>query len=555
MRSPCLMTSRSTRRASGLDRSTRYFSQYRGECASVRIWSSASDSAVRSPFFAASFKSSSSLAWLIRDGRARAISASLRRAATQPDLVAFTVRVVRLNGDLPVERARQPLEPFLAVTLKVPRQLGMHAHDDLATVRILRRPDLGPHDAEDLGGERRVGLRDAAPLARRARRREQRPEILAHALARHLDEAQLGDLEHVRPRLVLGQRALERALDLLAVLGRLHVDEIDDDDAAQVTQADLADDLPDGLEVDLEHGLLEVALADVLAGVHVDRDERFGMVDDDVPTGLEPDTAPERFLDVLLDPDRVEDRGGLLPQPHAVPQRRHERLDVAGALVVHLARVDAEFVDLRRGHIAHDAEGQGALLVQYRRRRRLLEAALDLRPEARQELHVGREFARALALGVRPQNEAAPRQGRAAQRRAEPVAFPFVTDASRDADVPGLRHVDEIAPGQRDEGGDPRPLGAERFLGDLHQDVLLLVEQLLDRRGIAARLELLDVHVGLALLVAPREHHAGEVAEVRRVIAGVQEGVLLQPDVDERGLRSEERRVGKECRSRWSPYH
>ena len=24
---------------------------------------------------------------------------------------------------------------------------------------------------------------------------------------------------------------------------------------------------------------------------------------------------------------------------------------------------------------------------------------------------------------------------------------------------------------------------------------------------------------------------------------------------DERGLRSEERRVGKECRSRWSPYH
>src|SRR5213594_577102 len=134
MRSPCLMTSRSTRRASGLDRSTRYFSQYRGECASVRIWSSASDSAVRSPRFAASFKSPSSLAWLIRDGRARPISASLRRAATQPDLVAFAVRLGRLNRDLPVERARQPLEPFLAVTLEVPRQLGMHAHDDLATV-------------------------------------------------------------------------------------------------------------------------------------------------------------------------------------------------------------------------------------------------------------------------------------------------------------------------------------------------------------------------------------------------------------------------------------
>src|SRR5881628_2532215 len=366
MRSPCLMTSRSTRRASGLDRSTRYFSQYRGECASVRIWSSASDSAVRSPFFAASFKSSSSLAWLIRDGRARPISASLRRTATQPDLVAFTVRVVRLNGDLLVERARQPLEPFLAVTLEVPRQLGVHAHDDLATVRILRRPDLGAHDAENLGGERRVGLRDAAPLARRARRREQRAEILAHALARHLDEAQLGDLEHVRPRLVLGQRALDRAVDLLAVLRRLHVDEVDDDDATQVTQADLADDLADRLEVDLEHGLLEVALADVLAGVHVDRHERLGVVDDDVAAGLEPHAAPQRLLDVLLEAERLEDRGGLLPEPHAILQRRHERLDVAGAFVVHLARVDDELVDLRREEVAHDTEGQVALLVQNR---------------------------------------------------------------------------------------------------------------------------------------------------------------------------------------------
>ena len=29
----------------------------------------------------------------------------------------------------------------------------------------------------------------------------------------------------------------------------------------------------------------------------------------------------------------------------------------------------------------------------------------------------------------------------------------------------------------------------------------------------------------------------------------------LHKSVDEMGHRSEERRVGKECRSRWSPYH
>src|SRR2546429_6498171 len=42
---------------------------------------------------------------------------------------------------------------------------------------------------------------------------------------------------------------------------------------------------------------------------------------------------------------------------------------------------------------------------------------------------------------------------------------------------------------------------------------------------------------------------------------GVARATPLSPEVDEDGLvtlqdlRSEERRVGKECRSRWSPYH
>src|SRR5256885_17084190 len=41
-------------------------------------------------------------------------------------------------------------------------------------------------------------------------------------------------------------------------------------------------------------------------------------------------------------------------------------------------------------------------------------------------------------------------------------------------------------------------------------------------------------------------------AEVVRAAAGVTEGG--NPAV-EKAVRSEERRVGKECRSRWSPYH
>src|SRR5437764_10213580 len=41
-----------------------------------------------------------------------------------------------------------------------------------------------------------------------------------------------------------------------------------------------------------------------------------------------------------------------------------------------------------------------------------------------------------------------------------------------------------------------------------------------------------------------------EVADLRRAVLGEQDVAGLQVT-----MRSEERRVGKECRSRWSPYH
>src|SRR2546430_10061612 len=47
---------------------------------------------------------------------------------------------------------------------------------------------------------------------------------------------------------------------------------------------------------------------------------------------------------------------------------------------------------------------------------------------------------------------------------------------------------------------------------------------------------------------------------LRHLLAGQLEHAVVHPDLRELAagparLRSEERRVGKECRSRWSPYH
>src|SRR5256886_17673179 len=66
--------------------------------------------------------------------------------------------------------------------------------------------------------------------------------------------------------------------------------------------------------------------------------------------------------------------------------------------------------------------------------------------------------------------------------------------------------------------------------------------------------------------LAIKQSHGGSGTQARAVIDGLEADVVtlaLWPDTDairkagqiSEGWRSEERRVGKECRSRWSPYH
>src|SRR2546429_4109575 len=58
-----------------------------------------------------------------------------------------------------------------------------------------------------------------------------------------------------------------------------------------------------------------------------------------------------------------------------------------------------------------------------------------------------------------------------------------------------------------------------------------------------------------ALLDALELIAKSEANHARRAVAAGAAGVFLAIANAQDGLRSEERRVGKECRSRWSPYH
>ena len=92
-----------------------------------------------------------------------------------------------------------------------------------------------------------VGQRPRHHLARAVR----------HVLARHLDETERRDLDHVRLGAVALELGPQRLLDRLAVLRVRHVDEVDDDDPADVAQPQLPDDLLHRLEVVLDDRVLE----------------------------------------------------------------------------------------------------------------------------------------------------------------------------------------------------------------------------------------------------------------------------------------------------------
>ena len=111
---------------------------------------------------------------------------------------------------------------------------------------------------------------------------------------------------------------IEHGLDLAPVRRIAHVDEVDDDDAADVAQPQLAHDLDGRLEVGLGDRLLQAvaAAADVAAGIDVDDRHRLGVIDDQIAAGLERNPPVQGRPDRLLGAEFLEHRALALVQAH-----------------------------------------------------------------------------------------------------------------------------------------------------------------------------------------------------------------------------------------------
>src|SRR6185295_10610620 len=125
----------------------------------------------------------------------------------------------------------------------------------------------------------------------------------------------------------------------------LHVDEVDDDDPAEIAQPELARNCERSLEVGAKYGLFEVAMADVRTGIDVDRGHRLGLIDDQMATGFEQHLAIERLLDLLFDAMQVENRPWLPIQLDLGRAFGHEHAGKLDHALVRIRAVDAHASD------------------------------------------------------------------------------------------------------------------------------------------------------------------------------------------------------------------
>src|SRR5688572_4648267 len=302
------------------------------------------------------------------------------------------------------------------------------------------------------------------------------------ALARELHEAEARDLADLDPGPVVAQGVAQPVLDFALVSLRLHVDEVDDDETAQVPQAQLPSDFLGGFEVRAERGLLDVAAARGARRVNIDRHERLGMVDDDRAAGGQGHLTRVGALDLMLDLEARKERDVIAVKLHFADVARHYRLHERLRLLVDLLGVDENLADVRLEVVPDRADDEARLEIDEERLLRLvLRGTFDRSPKLEQVVQVPVE------LLERPANRCGARdhahavgQLELVERVAQLVAVLALDAARHSAAARVVGHEDEVASRQRDEGGEGGAFGAALVLLDLDDNLLALAQRILD---------------------------------------------------------------------------
>ncbi len=300
-------------------------------------------------------------------------------------------------------------------------------------------------------------------------------QTFPRALARHLHQSERRHGRNLVTRVIALKRLFEHGEYVFAMRLLFHINEVDDDDAAKISQPELPCDSHRGLEIGPVDRFLEVAMADVGARVDVDRRHRFRLVEDKVSAGLQGNIPVQRLANLVLDGMQVEYRA----PPLVVLQPLLDAGQEGRGEFVHCVevrfRIDQNGFHVTRCQIAQHSQRQRQVLVYQLFYATVPAPLLNDTPEPDQVFEVGLQRITAGALGDRPHDRTALEAMFLQQfldDEAQTFALAFLVDARRNSHAGAPRQQDQVARRQRNKGRQPRALVAQRVLDDLHQQAI-----------------------------------------------------------------------------------
>ena len=177
--------------------------------------------------------------------------------------------------------------------------------------------------------ERRFERRDAATaVAHGAALGLFGHEVHADALTGHFHEAELANRGRANRGFVAADGLAKFLIDGFAVFIGFHVDEVDDDEAAHVAETQLLCDFVASVDVCFKDDFALVLAVHLRTRVHVDRDESFGLLDDEVATTRKRYLTLQGASVVVLDLEVFEQAFAGAPELDLVELIRRENLQV-----------------------------------------------------------------------------------------------------------------------------------------------------------------------------------------------------------------------------------
>jgi len=318
-------------------------------------------------------------------------------------------------------------------------------------------------------------------MAQRAFSERALHDVQAQVLAREFQEAKAGNAADGDLGLVLLDLFLKPAFHFPRMAAFPHVDEIDDNQPAEIAQTQLARNFDGRLQVDLENHLFEHPVAVGAPGIDIDGHQCFGSVDKQGAARFQGHPLAENLVDLVFQIELAGDRTLFLVELHCPLVSRaddaHEFLDRLENLPV----VHQDGLDVGIEVIPQDLQGQILVFMNERGRGSAFHLLPDFFPDLHEVVEVFDNFFLGTVFGGGADDEADffwhPE---IVEDRAKPLPLGFFLDFSGNPALGLARHEDHVPAREGEIGGEERPFAADLFLDDLHQHFLAGMDHILD---------------------------------------------------------------------------